>query len=128
MFANIDDLDDYILGVKILLKENGVFCIQTGYHPLQFSINMFDYIYHEHFSYFTLSSLKHLFDKHAMVIINASTTKPKGGSLRITVKNKNQNHLNSKVFNELYYNEQNNNYNTATFFHSLNKRIEKEKR
>lgn len=83
MFANIPDFDDFIDGVKQLIEPNGAFIIQTGYHPDQFGIGMFDYIYHEHFSYFTLKSFQALFQRHDLEIFCAQKQAPKGGSIRV---------------------------------------------
>ena len=91
MFANIDNLQDFIAGVKVLLKDDGIFVIQTGYHPHQFSKNMFDYIYHEHFSYFTVFTLTYLFKNAGLEIVDAKITEPKGGSIRVIIKNNNNN-------------------------------------
>ena len=58
MFANIPDFHDFLSGINNLLADNGAFVMQTGYHPDQFQLGMFDYIYHEHFSYFTQNHYK----------------------------------------------------------------------
>lgn len=83
MYANIDDLHEFTNNVSRLLSKEGVFVVQTGYHPEQMKINMFDYIYHEHFSYFTLNVLKNLFAKHGLDLIDAQKYPAKGGSLRV---------------------------------------------
>jgi hypothetical protein len=127
MFANVDNLHDFILGIKVLLEEDGIFCIQTGYHPLQFLKNMFDYIYHEHFSYFTLYSLSVLFKKFDMEIVNATTVKPKGGSIRLVIKNIIKNQKKTESLKNLILNEKQNNYNSNEIFFLLNKNIKKEK-
>jgi len=82
MYANIDDLVGFTNNVANLLTEDGVFVVQTGYHPEQMKIKMFDYIYHEHFSYFTLKVLKSLFDRCGLELIDAQKTPAKGGSIR----------------------------------------------
>jgi SAM-dependent methyltransferase len=82
MYANIDDLVGFTNNVARLLAEDGVFVIQTGYHPEQMKIKMFDYIYHEHFSYFTLKVLQHLFARCGLELIGAQKTSAKGGSIR----------------------------------------------
>ena len=127
MFANIDNLNDFMMGVKILLDTDGCFCIQTGYHPLQFSKNMFDYIYHEHFSYFTLSNLTFLLRKYDLMIVDATLTKPKGGSLRIIVKHNDEKKTQSKSLIDLLAKEGNNNFNSHNFFYSLEKNINEQK-
>ncbi|MCE7505297.1 class I SAM-dependent methyltransferase [Polynucleobacter sp. IMCC30063] len=86
MFANVDDLSDFLNNVKGLLNSEGLFVVQTGYHPDQFRGMMFDYIYHEHFSYFTLNVLIKLFDLADLQIINAHKVSPKGGSLRVVAQ------------------------------------------
>jgi SAM-dependent methyltransferase len=86
MYANIDNLVKFTECVKELLAEDGIFVVQTGYHPEQMKIGMFDYIYHEHFSYFTVSVLYSLFAKAGLELIDASLHKPKGGSLRVVAQ------------------------------------------
>jgi hypothetical protein len=71
-----------------MLSKDGIFVVETGYHPDQFKIKMFDYIYHEHFSYFTVGVLSYLFNRCDLEIIDAQKTKPKGGSIRIVAQKK----------------------------------------
>jgi hypothetical protein len=82
MYANIDNVIDFTINVKKLLDDDGLFVIQTGYHPEQMKINMFDYIYHEHFSYFTVKVLKQLLTNCGLELIHVSEQTPKGGSIR----------------------------------------------
>lgn len=82
MYANIDDLVSFTSNVAKLLAEDGVFVVQTGHHPEQMKIKMFDYIYHEHFSYFTLKVLRYLFARCGLELIDAQKTSAKGGSIR----------------------------------------------
>lgn len=83
MFANIDDLHEFTKNVAALLAPEGLFSVQTGYHPAQFEKLMFDYIYHEHFSYFTVAVLDRLFTACGLELISAEATAAKGGSLRV---------------------------------------------
>jgi SAM-dependent methyltransferase len=83
MYANIDDVLSFTNMVAKVLDKDGVFVVQTGYHPEQMKINMFDYIYHEHFSYFTVEVLGKIFEQCGLIPIHAEKTKPKGGSIRV---------------------------------------------
>lgn len=83
MFANIKDLGSFLSAVAECMKPKTVISIQTGYHPLQWKKMMFDYVYHEHFYYFTLTSLQKLLRKYSIEIFHAETNDQKGGSLRI---------------------------------------------
>lgn len=89
MYANVDDVSSFTKSVSKLLTPDGVFVIQTGYHPEQMKIMMFDYIYHEHFSYFTVEVLKNIFSSCGLELIHAVKTAPKGGSLRVVGQLKN---------------------------------------
>lgn len=82
MYANIDNVIEFTRKVKKLLDDEGLFVIQTGYHPEQMKINMFDYIYHEHFSYFSVKVLKQLLSQCGLDLIHVSLHPAKGGSIR----------------------------------------------
>ena len=86
MFANIDNIVQFTRSVEKLLSEDGIFVVETGYHFEQFKIKMFDYIYHEHFSYFTVGVMNYLFNKCGLEVIDVQKTKPKGGSIRVVAQ------------------------------------------
>jgi len=86
MYANINDLVGFTLNAKALLKRDGVFVIQTGYHPVQFKNFCFDYIYHEHFSYFSVHTIRRLLNRCGLEVIHVETIPLKGGSLRVYAK------------------------------------------
>jgi SAM-dependent methyltransferase len=85
-FANLDKLDDFLSGVKCILSDNGVLLIETA-HGLSVIKNLqIDTVYHEHLSYFLITSLDKWFISHNMEIIDVDTIKTKGGSLRIAIQ------------------------------------------
>ena len=55
LFANIDDLDLFVSTASHLLNENGVFVVESSYLFDMIDNLVFDFIYHEHISYFSLS-------------------------------------------------------------------------
>lgn len=83
MYANIDDVLAFTRAVTRLLAPGGIFVVQTGYHPEQMKIRMFDYIYHEHFSYFTARVLKNVFAQCGLSLLDVQKQSPKGGSIRV---------------------------------------------
>ncbi len=91
MYANVDDVIGFTKNVTKILALDGIFVVQTGYHPEQMKINMFDYIYHEHFSYFTVEVLKNVFSTCGLELIHVEKTAPKGGSIRVVGQLKNGN-------------------------------------
>ena len=88
MFANIEDVNTFVTNLARLLSEDGILSIQTGYHPDQMKIRMFDYIYHEHFSYFTVKVLRDLLAKVELECIHVSSMDFKGGSIRLIAQKK----------------------------------------
>ena len=86
MLANVDDLGAFLKNITKLLSPDGLFIVETGYHPEQMKKFMFDYIYHEHYSYFSVRTLEYLFNIHNLEILNVELFSPKGGSIRITAQ------------------------------------------
>lgn len=85
-FANIDDLDDIIDGVKEMLMPSGVFVIETSYGGDVISKMLIDTVYHEHLSYFLVAPLDLWFKQHGLELVDAQHIKTKGGSLRLCIQ------------------------------------------
>lgn len=83
VFAHINDLDEVVSGVKKLLTTDGVFIIEVPYLLEFLRQNLFDTVYHEHLSYFTLKTLKVLFERLGMKIFAVEKVETHGGSLRV---------------------------------------------
>ncbi len=69
VFAHINDLDPVVAGLKTLVGSTGVIVIEFPYLIDMIDSLYFDTIYHEHLSYFCLTPLKQLFDRHGLEII-----------------------------------------------------------
>jgi len=68
-----------------LMSDKTVLSIVTGYHPDQFLINMFEYINHDHLTYFTVKSLNRICSTFGLKIIDVSRTEHKGGSINVII-------------------------------------------
>ncbi len=103
MLANVNHLKKFMKNISRVIKKDGLLVIQTGYHPLQFKKLMFDYIYHEHFNYFTVKSLLRILSFINFKIIDVDVNHFKGSSLRVMATNKsNENFkINNKKINKL---------------------------
>ena len=84
--ANIDNLNDIIDGIKVLLASEGVFIFETGYALDLVQKKIFDNIYHEHLSYFSIKPLQRFFHEHGLQLIHVERVPTKGGSIRCTVQ------------------------------------------
>ena len=91
VLAHVPDINDFVKGVKIALKPNGVNTFEFP-HLLQLvAQKQFDTIYHEHFSYLSLTNLKSVFETQGLEIFDVQEIPTHGGSLRIFTKHKEDN-------------------------------------
>jgi 2-polyprenyl-3-methyl-5-hydroxy-6-metoxy-1,4-benzoquinol methylase len=86
VLAHVPDLNDFVGGLKILLKENGIVTMEFPHILQLIQNNQFDTIYHEHFSYFSLITVKQVFEKHGLAVFDVEELPTHGGSLRIYAK------------------------------------------
>ena len=86
LFANVDDLDELTRGIQQLLAPDGVFVIETFYMVDLMKNMVFDFLYHEHLSCFTVKPLAAFFQRHGMQLIHVEQIPTKGGSMRLTVQ------------------------------------------
>src|SRR5687768_1460042 len=83
VLAHVPDLNDFVGGIPILLKENGVLTMEFPHLLRLMEENQFDTIYHEHFSYFSFIAVKKVFDFHGITLFDVEELPTHGGSLRI---------------------------------------------
>src|SRR3990167_10571462 len=88
VFAHIDDLDEVIEGVNEILTDDGVFITESPYLIDFLKKRYFDLVYHEHLSYWSLSSLMKLFKRFNMEVFDIQKVDAHGGSIRTFVKRK----------------------------------------
>jgi len=91
VLAHVPKLNDFVEGLKILLKQEGIITLEFPHILQLIDKNQFDTIYHEHFSYFSLITLKKLFKMYKLEIFDVEELNTHGGSLRIFVKHKKNN-------------------------------------
>jgi SAM-dependent methyltransferase len=83
VLAHVPDINDFVGGMKIALKEQGVITVEFP-HLLQLVWNnQFDTIYHEHFSYLSFTTVKKIFEAHGLEMFDVQEISTHGGSLRI---------------------------------------------
>jgi SAM-dependent methyltransferase len=83
VLAQVPDLNDFVEGLQILLKPNGVLTLEFPHLLRTIEHNEFDTIYHEHFSYFSLISTAKILKAHGLRIFDVEELKSHGGSLRV---------------------------------------------
>jgi 2-polyprenyl-3-methyl-5-hydroxy-6-metoxy-1,4-benzoquinol methylase len=83
VLAHVPDLNDFVAGLKLLLKPEGIITIEFPHLLQLITQNQFDTIYHEHFSYFSFLTVERVFAAHGLTLFDVEELPTHGGSLRI---------------------------------------------
>ncbi|MGY5151481.1 MAG: methyltransferase domain-containing protein [Candidatus Nitrosopumilus sp. bin_6a] len=86
VLAHVPDINDFVEGMKIILKKRGVITLEFPHILQLIKNNQFDTVYHEHFSYFSFYTVQKIFSHHKLRIFDVEELPTHGGSLRIYVK------------------------------------------
>jgi len=86
VLAHVPDVNDFVKGMKIILKKQGVITMEFPHILQLIKNNQFDTIYHEHFSYFSFHTVQKIFSHHKLRIFDVEELSTHGGSLRIYAK------------------------------------------
>ena len=129
VLAHVPNLNDFVMGIKILLKENGIVSLEFPHILKLIQKNQFDTIYHEHFSYFSLLTIKKIFSKHQLTIFDVNEISTHGGSLRIFVKHNTNKKTKVKIsVKNLVEKEKKYNLNKIKTYREFQPKIEKIKK
>ena len=83
VLAHVPDVNDFVKGLKALLKPCGLITMEFPHLLQLMEQNQFDTIYHEHFSYFSFLAVEQVFARHGMKLFDVEEIPTHGGSLRI---------------------------------------------
>src|SRR5215467_11671161 len=83
VLAHVPDINNFVAGMKILLKPQGVITMEFPHLMRLMAENQFDTIYHEHFSYFSFLAVEKIFSRHGLTLFDVQELPTHGGSLRI---------------------------------------------
>jgi 2-polyprenyl-3-methyl-5-hydroxy-6-metoxy-1,4-benzoquinol methylase len=88
VLAHVPDINDFVGGMKIILKPQGVITMEFPHLMQLVENNQFDTIYHEHFSYLSFHTVKKIFEAQGLELFDVDELSTHGGSLRIYAKHK----------------------------------------
>jgi 2-polyprenyl-3-methyl-5-hydroxy-6-metoxy-1,4-benzoquinol methylase len=83
VLAHVPDINDFVGGMKILLAPQGVITMEFPHLLRLIEGNQYDTIYHEHFSYLSLTAVDRIFRAHGLTVFDVEELPTHGGSLRI---------------------------------------------
>lgn len=88
VLAHVPDIVDFVAGLKLVLKDDGVITMEFPHLMQLIENNQFDTIYHEHFSYLSLHTVKKIFESQKLEIFDVDEISTHGGSIRIYAKHR----------------------------------------
>jgi SAM-dependent methyltransferase len=83
VLAHVPDINDFVAGMKVLLKPDGVITMEFQNLESLIALNQWDTIYHEHFSYLSYTTVEKIFNAHGLRLFDVEDLPTHGGSLRV---------------------------------------------
>lgn len=88
VLAHVPDINDFVAGFAALLKPAGVATFEFPHLLRLVSENQFDTIYHEHYSYLSLTAVQRIFERNGLDVFDVEELPTHGGSLRVYAQRK----------------------------------------
>ncbi|MEO8473685.1 MAG: class I SAM-dependent methyltransferase [Chryseolinea sp.] len=89
VLAHVPDINDFVEGLKIALRSDGVITMEFPHLLRLIEDCQFDTIYHEHYSYLSFTTVQKVFEFHGLTLFDVQEMPTHGGSLRIFAKHSN---------------------------------------
>jgi len=83
VLAHVPDINDFVAGFAVLLKDDGVATFEFPHLLKLLAETQFDTIYHEHFSYLSLTAVQRIFRANGLEVFRVEELPTHGGSLRV---------------------------------------------
>jgi len=127
VLAHVPDINDFVSGVTILLKESGLATFEFP-HLLNLVANtQFDTIYHEHYSYLSLTTVRRIFGENGLQVFDVEEIPTHGGSLRVYAQRKDGPHPCSESVERLARREESEGLASRTYYAGFQDRADKVK-
>jgi SAM-dependent methyltransferase len=129
VLAHVPDLNDFVGGMKILLKPTGVITMEFPHLSRLVEGNQYDTIYHEHFSYLSFFTVSRIFAAHGMRIFDVEELTTHGGSLRIyACHQESRDHVTGSRVTDLYTREEKDGVNELDYYQGFGEKVRATKR
>jgi predicted TPR repeat methyltransferase len=92
VLAQVPQLNDFVAGMACLLAPDGVITVEVPHLGRLIAENQFDTIYHEHFSYFSLVTVRRIAAANGLVPIDVEMLTTHGGSMRVYLARRGSRH------------------------------------
>lgn len=127
VFAHVPDINDFIKGMRIVLKPSGVITMEFPHLFCLMNHCLFDTIYHEHYFYYSLRIVRQMFDFHGLQVFDVEELPTHGGSLRVYVQHQNGKRVVTKRVQEIIEKETMYGLNDPETYNGLQSQVRKVK-
>jgi hypothetical protein len=128
VLAQVPDLNDFVAGMRILLKPEGLITLEFPHLQRLIEENQFDTIYHEHFSYFSFITIERMAERHGLKLIDVEELQTHGGSLRVYLAHTTSNHMPGPRVAELLKREERLGFRDLETYSSFDEQVRRTKR
>jgi len=128
VLAHVPDLNDFVAGMKVILKPEGVLTMEFPHLQHLIEENQFDTIYHEHFSYFSFLAVQRVFAHHGIELFDVEELPTHGGSLRIYGRHAEQTGGSGERVKALVAREQRLRFGDIETYRTFSRRVKETKR
>jgi SAM-dependent methyltransferase len=128
VLAQVPDLNDFVAGMTILLKPEGVITLEFPHIERLIAENQFDTIYHEHFSYFSLTTIRIMAERHGLKVVDVEELPTHGGSLRVHLAHAGSRRVPAPAVGALLDREERRGFRDMTVYMSFGERARRAKR
>lgn len=128
VLAQVPDINDFIGGVAILLGAGGTATFEFPHLARLVERLQYDTIYHEHFSYFSLTTIGKIFAAHGLRVIDVEELESHGGSLRVYAAHEADSRQASPAVSELIAREDSEGLREPARYHRFAQDVEGSKR
>lgn len=119
VLAHVPDINDFLRGFATLLKADGVATFEFPHLLCLMAAHQFDTLYHEHYSYLSLTAVNTLCQRNGLEIFDVSELPTHGGSLRVFVQRAGGPQVRRTGVDDLLGIEQGVGVTTAAFYNTL---------
>ena len=125
IFAHVPDINDFTMGLKKVLKPDGIVTLEFPHLLRLLEGNQFDTIYHEHFSYLSLHTASRIFKQAGLIIWDVETLSTHGGSLRVYGCNTENSRKISTSVKDVFAEEQSSGLNKISTYLGFQDRVDR---
>jgi SAM-dependent methyltransferase len=101
VLAHVPNINDFVTALSIVLKQNGVITLEFPHLMNLLEYNQFDTIYHEHFSYLSLSTVRRILKSARLDVYDVEQLPTHGGSLRVYACHQSESRPNSAAVEQV---------------------------